>query len=113
MNKLKIDFGMNIARFDYFQRYLIALLGMLVSGGVVIASENIVNEVILAIIISFAVVGILYFYVYALAALVGRFRSMGIEKNVTMVFSVIGFAIAQAVFAPFALIPFLWSPKSA
>jgi len=114
MNIVKIDFSMNIARMDYFKRYLICLLGIMVFAvGAGAGLELMTNEIAQAIVIFVAVVGMVYFYVYGLAALIGRFRNTGIEKTSTMFFAVIGFAIAQGLFAPLMLIPFLWKPKSA
>ena len=113
MNIMKIDFNMNIVRMDYFKRYLITLLGILVFAiGAGAGMELMTNEIAQAIIIFVAVVGMGYWYIYGLAALVGRFRSMGVEKTSTMIFTVIGFAIAQGLFAPLMLIPFLWKPKA-
>ena len=113
MNIMKIDFNMNIARMDYFKRYLICLLGIMVFAfGAGAGLELMSNEIAQAIVIFIAVVGIGYAYIYGLAALVGRFRNMGVEKNSSMIFAVIGFAIAQGLFAPLMLIPFFWSPKA-
>jgi len=112
MNILKIKFDLNVARMEYLQRYLIALLGILVGGGfAMVGVEAFTNELAQAIFVIIGVSFIGYFYIYALAALVARFRNCGVEKTATMFATVIAYSVGQTLFAPIAIIPFVWSPK--